>query len=1062
MKPVAENVKFPEVELEVLQFWDDHKIFENTLKKTRDRQPFIFYDGPPFATGLPHYGHLLAGTIKDIIPRFWTMRGRYIDRRFGWDCHGLPVEMEIEQALDLHGKSEIERFGVANFNAECRKIVLRYTEEWEKTVRRTGRWVDFRNDYRTMDLSFMETVWWALRQMWDKDLVYEGYKVLPFSTRLGTVLSNFEANLNYKDVQDPTVTVRFAADGEEKTSFIAWTTTPWTLPSNLALAVGPDIDYVKVRDHNEDGAHYIMAEARLKTYFPKPETCTIVQRYKGRDLVGRGYQPLFPYFAERKKQKNFRVIAADYVTTEDGTGIVHIAPAFGEDDFFACQQAGIELVNPVDDEGKFAPEVADFAGLHVKEADPKIIAHLKRDKKLVHQGTIFHSYPYCWRSDTPLIYRAVNTWFVRVEAFRERLVANNQLTAWVPEHLRDGRFGNWLENARDWAISRNRYWGTPLPIWKSEDESEIVCIGSVEELAQKTGVRVTDLHREYVDDLSFPATTGQGVMRRVPQVFDCWFESGSMPYAQIHYPFDNAESFSRAFPADFIAEGLDQTRGWFYTLMVVASALFDKPAFHNVVVNGLVLAEDGKKMSKRLKNYPEPDEIMAQHGADAMRLYLINSPLVRAEELRFSEQGVRDTVRRLLLPWWNAYKFFVTYAQVDDWQPDHKVDEASPNILDRWILSRQQTLIRRVNAEMEAYRLYTVVPALLDFLNELTNWYVRLNRRRFWADDSKVDDDNHQITMGSSSALTDKNFAYRTLHQVLLSFSKLMAPFTPFLADAVYRNLSTLQPDRAAASVHLEDFPSYDQHAVEAGLEDAVARMQRVILLGRSLRNERKVKVRIPLQTLTILHRQESVLNDLKPLEGYIREELNVKTVAYSTAEDDKVELSAKPNPQLLGPRFGKAFGQIRKQLAALSREQMLTLEAGQSLQLNGHAFQPDEVQILRQAKDGVPDVHSDRFISIEFPCDLNDELISEGLAREVVHLIQQMRKDAGYQVEDRIAVTYQAAPQLATAIDRHLAYIQQETLARSLAQAQPTGDRVESADIEGAAITLGVQRQAV
>ena len=399
MKPVAENVKFPEVELEVLQFWDDNKIFEKTLEKTRDRQPFIFYDGPPFATGLPHYGHLLAGTIKDIIPRFWTMRGRYVDRRFGWDCHGLPVEMEIEQALDLHGKSEIERFGLANFNAECRKIVLRYTEEWEKTVRRTGRWVDFRNDYRTMDLPFMETVWWALRQMWDKDLVYEGYKVVPFSTRLGTVLSNFEANLNYKDVQDPTVTVRFAADGEERTSFIAWTTTPWTLPSNLALAVGPDIDYVKVRDH-EDGAHYIMAEARLSTYFPKPDTCTVVQRYKGRELVGRSYQPLFPYFAELKKQHSFRVIAADYVTTEDGTGIVHIAPAFGEDDFYACQQAGIALVNPVDDDGKFTSQVADFAGLQVKEADPKIIAHLKRDKKLVHQGTISHSYPYCWRSDT--------------------------------------------------------------------------------------------------------------------------------------------------------------------------------------------------------------------------------------------------------------------------------------------------------------------------------------------------------------------------------------------------------------------------------------------------------------------------------------------------------------------------------------------------------------------------------------------------------------------------------------------------------------------------------------
>ena len=1080
MKPVAENVKFPEVELEVLQFWDNNKIFEKTLEKTRDRQPFIFYDGPPFATGLPHYGHLLAGTIKDIIPRFWTMRGRYVDRRFGWDCHGLPVEMEIEQALDLHGKSEIERFGLANFNAECRKIVLRYTEEWEKTVRRTGRWVDFRNDYRTMDLPFMETVWWALRQMWDKDLVYEGYKVVPFSTRLGTVLSNFEANLNYKDVQDPTVTVRFAADGEERTSFIAWTTTPWTLPSNLALAVGPDLDYVKVRDH-EDGAHYIMAEARLSTYFPKPDTCTVVQRYKGRDLVGRSYQPLFPYFAELKKQHAFRVIAADYVTTEDGTGIVHIAPAFGEDDFYACQQAGIALVNPVDDDGKFTSQVADFAGLQVKEADPKIIAHLKRDKKLVHQGTISHSYPYCWRSDTPLIYRAVNTWFVRVEALRDRLVANNQLTAWVPEHLRDGRFANWLENARDWAISRNRYWGTPLPIWKSEDESEIVCIGSVEELAHKTGVRVTDLHREYVDELSFPATTGQGLMRRVPQVFDCWFESGSMPYAQMHYPFDNAETFSNTFPADFIAEGLDQTRGWFYTLMVVASALFDRPAFHNVVVNGLILAEDGKKMSKRLKNYPEPDEIMAKHGADAMRLYMINSPLVRAEELRFSEQGVRDTVRRLLLPWWNTYKFFVTYAQVDRWRPDQEtLDEASPNILDRWILSRQQTLIRRVNTEMDAYRLYTVVPALLDFLNELTNWYVRLNRRRFWGATENVITDHGQkdITFPVDDT-RDKNFAYRSLYQVLLTFSKLMAPFTPFLADAIYRNLSTLQPGQAAEggnvstssekvddtfppdSVHLEDFPSYDRAAVDAGLEDAVARMQRVILLGRSLRNERKVKVRMPLQTLTILHRQESVLNDLKPLEGYIREELNVKTVAYSTAEDEKVELSAKPNPQLLGPRFGRAFGQIRKQLTTLSREQMLSLEAGQPLQLNGHAFQPDEVQILRQAKDGVPDVHSDRFISIELPCELNDALISEGLAREVVHLIQQLRKDAGYQVEDRIAVTYQAAPQLATAIDRHLVYIRQETLARSLVRAQPAGDRVESADIEGAAITLGVQRQA-
>ena len=1050
MKPVAENVKLAEVELGVLQAWDRNDIFQKTLAKTQAQPPFIFYDGPPFATGLPHYGHLLAGTIKDIIPRFWTMRGRHVERRFGWDCHGLPVEMEIEQALGVSGKAGIEQFGIANFNNECRKIVLRYTREWEKTVRRMGRWVDFRNDYRTMDASFMETVWWVFRQMWDQDLVYEGYKVLPFSTRLGTVLSNFEANLNYKDVQDPAITVRFAAEGEEQVFFIAWTTTPWTLPSNLALAVGSDIDYVKVRDH-ADRVGYIMAEARLKTYFPKEDSYTIEARYQGKDLAGRAFIPLFPYFAAQKEAGAFRVIESEHVTTEDGTGIVHMAPAFGEEDFYACQQAGIPLVNPVDDDGRFTPDVRDFAGLHVKEADPKIIQQLKQAKQLVHQGTVQHSYPFCWRSETPLIYKAVNTWFVRVEAFRERLVKNNQLTAWVPDHLRDGRFGNWLSSARDWAISRNRYWGTPLPIWKNDTGSEVVCLGSIDELAERTGTRVDDLHREFVDDLTFPDATGNGVMRRVPQVFDCWFESGSMPYAQIHYPFENAEHFSRVFPADFIAEGLDQTRGWFYTLAVVAAALFDKPAFHNVVVNGLVLAEDGKKMSKRLKNYPEPEEMLAEHGADALRLYLINSPLVRAEELRFSERGVRDTVRRLLLPWWNAYKFFVTYALVDEWRPAHAPEGPSPNILDRWILSRKQTLIRRVSAEMEQYRLYNVVPALLDFLGELTNWYVRLNRRRFWSEADAT---------ATGKEVTDKQFAYQALYDVLLTFSKLMAPFTPFLADAIYTNLVTLQEDGAKESVHLEPFPDYDESQVDTRLEDAVTRMQRVILLGRSLRNERKVKVRIPLQTLTILHRQQGILDELRPLEGYMQEELNVKELVYSTAEAEKVTLSAQPNAQLLGPRFGKTFGQIRKRITALPLDQMLRLEAGEPIQLHGDAFQPEEIRILRHAREGLPDVRSDRFISIDFPCELNDALIAEGLAREVVHYIQQLRKEAGYQVEDRIAVSYEADGRLHDAITQHRTYIQQETLARALVHRQPSGDQVQSVEIDGANLTVGVQRE--
>ena len=1042
MKPVAENVKLAEVELAVLQAWDDNDIFKKTLAKTQAQPPFIFYDGPPFATGLPHYGHLLAGTIKDIIPRFWTMRGRYVDRRFGWDCHGLPVEMEIEQALGVTGKAAIEKFGIANFNNECRKIVLRYTQEWEKTVRRMGRWVDFRNDYRTMDASFMETVWWIFQQMWDQDLIYEGYKVLPFSTRLGTVLSNFEANLNYKDVQDPAITVRFAAEGEEQVFFIAWTTTPWTLPSNLALAVGSDIDYVKVRDH-ADNVGYIMAEARLKTYFPKEDAYTIEARYQGKDLAGRRFAPLFPYFVDQKQAGAFRVIESEHVTTEDGTGIVHMAPAFGEEDFYACQKADIPLVNPVDDDGRFTQVVSDFAGMHVKEADPKIIQRLKQAKQLVHQGTIQHSYPFCWRSETPLIYKAVNTWFVRVEAFRERLVKNNKLTTWVPDHLRDGRFGNWLENARDWAISRNRYWGTPLPIWKNETGSEVVCLGSIDELAERTGTRVDDLHREFVDDLTFPDSTGSGVMRRVPQVFDCWFESGSMPYAQIHYPFENAEQFSRVFPADFVAEGLDQTRGWFYTLVVVAAALFDKPAFHNVVVNGMVLAEDGKKMSKRLKNYPEPEEILDEHGADALRLYLINSPLVRAEELRFSERGVRETVRRLLLPWWNAYKFFVTYALVDEWRPSRALEEPSPNILDRWILSRKQTLIRRVSTEMEQYRLYNVVPALLDFLNELTNWYVRLNRRRFWSEDD----------------VADKQCAYQALYDVLLTFSKLMAPFTPFLADAIYTNLVTLQETGTEESVHLEPFPGYDESQVDAQLEDAVTRMQQVILLGRSLRNERKVKVRIPLQTLTILHRQQPILDELRPLEGYMQEELNVKEIVYSTAEDEKIALTAQPNAQLLGPRFGKAFGQVRKQVAALAIDQMLRLEAGEPIHINGETFQSEEILILRHAREGIPDVRSDRFISIDFPCELNDDLIAEGLAREVVHHIQQLRKEAGYHVEDRIAVTYEAESRLRDAITQHKTYIQQETLARTLVQSQPAGDTVHSVKIDGADLMVGVQR---
>ena len=603
LDPVSKKIDFPAGEREILAFWEVDKIFEQSLKQRAGAPEFIFYDGPPFATGLPHYGHLLAGTLKDIVPRYQTMRGHFVDRRFGWDCHGLPVEYEVEQDLKISGKRDIEKLGIDVFNERCRSIVLRYTREWREVVTRMGRWVDFDRDYKTMDPDFMESIWWVFKTLWDKNLIYEGNKILPYCPRCSTPLSNFETNQGYLDVQDPAITIRFAIQGQPRTWILAWTTTPWTLPSNMALAVGPEIDYVRIRDGEDT---YLIAQSRLPVYYKKPEQYTVLETLPGRALEGLTYEPLFPYFAHERANGAFRVIAADFVSTEDGTGIVHIAPGFGEDDARVAHIRKIPSVCPIDEEGRFTDAVPDYVGREVKETDPDIIRRLKQEGRLVHQSTILHSYPHCWRCDKPLIYRAISTWFVRVESFRDRISELNKDLHWVPDHLRDGRFGKWLEQARDWAISRNRYWGTPLPIWRSEDGSEIVCIGSRAELEKRSGKPISDLHKHFVDPVTIPSATGKGVLTRVPEVLDCWFESGAMPYAQAHYPFENRAHFESHFPADFIAEGLDQTRGWFYTLMVLSTALFDRPAFRNVVVNGLVLAADGRKMSKRLKNYPEP------------------------------------------------------------------------------------------------------------------------------------------------------------------------------------------------------------------------------------------------------------------------------------------------------------------------------------------------------------------------------------------------------------------------------------------------------------------------
>nr|MCH9820645.1 isoleucine--tRNA ligase [Gammaproteobacteria bacterium] len=680
INPDADTFSFVAAEHAVLDFWAKQDVFQKSLAQTRDQDPYIFYDGPPFATGLPHHGHLVGSILKDAVPRYFTMKGRYVQRRFGWDCHGLPIEHEIDKSLGLSSAEAVEKMGIKGYNDACRGIIQRYTDEWRKTITRIGRWVDFDNDYKTMEPWYMESVWWVVKQLWEKELIYRGEKVVPFSTALGTVLSNFEAGSNYQEAQDPAVTVLFKLTDQD-VYIAAWTTTPWTLPSNLALCVGSNIEYTKVYDEALQ-ATLIIASERLAAYEGKKQL-QAGSTLMGSELVGLRYDPLFPYFEDLASEGAFQVLADDYVTTDSGTGIVHQAPAFGEDDFRVLKAAGITaLVCPIDMAGCFTEAVSDFAGLHVKEADKPIMRHLKASGQLYLQEVIQHSYPFCPRSDTPIIYRTIDSWYVKVAQIKEQLVAANQNIRWVPEHIQNGRMGNWLAGAMDWAISRNRYWGTPLPIWINDASGAAKCIGSIEELKVLTGVEVTDLHREFVDDLTFTLPGEAGTYRRISEVLDCWFESGAMPYAQLHYPFENKELFEKGFPAEFIAEGLDQTRGWFYTLIVLGYALFETNPFKNVIVNGIVMAEDGKKMSKRLRNYTPPDALMEDYGADALRLYLINSGLVKAEEQRFKDAGVKEMTRRALLPWLNAYRFLKTYTEIDHWAPG-AVTEPSPNIMDQ-------------------------------------------------------------------------------------------------------------------------------------------------------------------------------------------------------------------------------------------------------------------------------------------------------------------------------------------------------------------------------------------
>ncbi|XP_035748117.1 isoleucine--tRNA ligase, cytoplasmic, partial [Egretta garzetta] len=1035
------------------------------------RPRFNFYDGPPFATGLPHYGHILAGTIKDIVTRFAHQSGYHVDRRFGWDCHGLPVEYEIDKTLGIKGPEDVAKMGIKEYNNQCRGIVMRYSKEWEFSVTRLGRWIDFENDYKTLYPAFMESVWWVFKQLYDKGLVYRGVKVMPFSTACNTPLSNFESHQNYKDVQDPSVIVSFPLDEDASVSLVAWTTTPWTLPSNLALCVNPELQYVKLRD-NATEKIYILMESRLIVLYKSDSEYEILDRFPGIALKGKKYKPLFEYFMQCKDKGAFAVVVDSYVKEEEGTGVVHQAPYFGADDYRVCMDFNIIQkdsvpVCPVDASGCFTAEVTDFAGQYVKDADKNIIKLLKEKGRLVHSSSFKHSYPFCWRSDTPLIYKAVPSWFVRVEHMVEKLLENNAQCYWVPDFVREKRFGNWLKEARDWAISRNRYWGTPIPLWVSNDFEEVVCIGSMAELEELSGVKVTDLHRESIDHLTIPSHCGKGLLHRVPEVFDCWFESGSMPYAQVHYPFENKRELEDAFPADFIAEGIDQTRGWFYTLLVLSTALFGRPPFKNVIVNGLVLASDGQKMSKRKKNYPDPMSIVNSYGADALRLYLINSPVVRAENLRFKEEGVRDILKDVFLPWYNAYRFLVQNVQIlqhkdegREFLYNENTVKESNNIMDKWILSFTQSLIQFFKAEMAAYRLYTVVPRLVKFVDILTNWYVRMNRRR----------------LKGENGTEDCIMALETLFSVLFSMCRLMAPYTPFITELMYQNLKTLidpasVQEKNTESIHYLMLPQVREDLIDNKIESAVSCLQSVIELGRVIRDRKTIPVKYPLKEVVVIHQDPEALENVRSLEKYILEELNVRQVTLSTNKDKYgVRLRAEPDHMVLGKRLKGTFKLVMAAIKELKSEQLEEFQETGTIVVEGHELHGEDLRLMYtfdQIAGGSAqfEAHSDAQVLVLLDVTPDQSMVDEGVAREVINRIQKLRKKRNLVPTDKITVYYRSHPEgdyLDTVIKEHTDFIFATIKAALKPYPVPTSEEVliqETTQLKGSELEITLTR---
>lgn len=1047
-KKVDPKQSFPKMEEKMMKYWDDNKIFEKSVEQRKGDEKYVFFDGPPFANGLPHYGHILANVLKDSVTRYWSMRGYYVPRTNGWDCHGLPVEYEIEKELELNGRKDVVDYGIENFNNKCRESVFRYTKEWEDTLKRIGRWVDFSDSYATLDNTYMESIWWIFKQIWDKDLVYTGHKSMHVCPRCETPLSNFEVSQGYKDVTDLSVTCKFKLkeDALKATGLkgdvyvLAWTTTPWTLPGNVALVFGEDIDYVVVNGKDAEGEEgvFIIAEALVETVFKEGEY-VVGDKVDPKKLEGAHYEPLFDYYLDKSLDGElYSFQLGDFVTIEDGTGVVHAAPMFGEDDYTIGKEKGLAMIQHVKMDGEFTDDVTDFAGKFVKGQDLNVALFLHEKGLLFKKQNYKHSYPHCWRCDTPLLNYSTRSLFIEVTKVKDAMLKNNEKIAWQPDHIQQGRFGKWLDGARDWAISRNRFWGCAIPVWECGC-GEQVCIGSVEELKEKSGGKVPmrddelDLHKPYIDDIKFKCTTCSGEMSRLPDVFDCWFESGSMPYAQLHYPFDNKEEFEKNFPANFIAEGLDQTRGWFYTLHVLATILFDKPAFSNVIVNGIILAADGEKLSKRKKNYPDPNEIFGKMGVDSMRYFLLSSPAALADDVRFSEEHVDEVVKKLTLTIWNTYSFFVTYANIDKFEPNRDYSRFLPsNKLDKWILSELNSLIGEVTENMDTYSLPKATRPIQDFVEILSNWYVRRSRRRFW----KSENDG------------DKNEAYQTLYVVLVEISKLLAPFMPYLADEIYQNLT------GEESVHLVDWSEVNDELIDEELNAEIHAVRLIVSLGLGVRAKAKIKVRQPLQKVGIALPEGISQESVESQSDVIMEELNVKEIEFIAEAGDIVEQSVVPNAKVLGPKYGGEVQNIIKKVKAGEFEMK-----GDVVVVGQYELMGDEVDIGFKGKEGF-DVESEEGFVVALDTNLTDELKKEGCARDIVRLIQEMRKDADYQVDDRIYVLVDAEGDVADAVSLFADYIKTETLADEL---QVNGDmeydKEKIVEIEGNSVKIAVRK---